>query len=98
MKREKSLLKCVLNRFDTIREFMALKSTMLELDGNGVDEDYQLRYVNTINTWAEPLNAQGITPNTVIDSNDEPPGNNQQRLQTRGYAHASSAHMHTSMF
>ena len=72
---------------------------MLELDGNGVDEDYQLRYTNTINTWAEPLNAQGISPNTPIDSNDEPPGNNQQRFLTRGYARsAASTHMHTSMF
>jgi hypothetical protein len=58
---------------------------MLELDGNGVDEDYQLRYANSINTWAEPLNAQGITPNTPIDAKSEPPGNNQQRLETRGY-------------
>ena len=28
-------------------------------------------YVNTINTWAEPRNAEGVTANTVIDSNDE---------------------------
>jgi hypothetical protein len=41
--------------------------------------------VNTINTWAEPRNANGITPNTVIDSNDSPPGNNQQRMTIRGY-------------
>jgi hypothetical protein len=41
--------------------------------------------VNTINTWAEPHNANGITPNTVIDSNDSPAGNNQQRLKYRGY-------------
>ncbi len=41
--------------------------------------------VNTINTWAEPRNANGITPNTVIDSNDSPPGNNQQRMKYRGY-------------
>ncbi len=41
--------------------------------------------VNTINTWAEPHNANGVTPNTVIDSNDEPPGNNQQRMAARGY-------------
>jgi len=40
-------------------------------------------YVNTINTWAEPHNANGITPNTVIDSNDEPPKNNQQRMSAR---------------
>jgi len=39
--------------------------------------------VNTINTWAEPHNANGITPNTVIDSNDEPPKNNQQRMSAR---------------
>ena len=39
--------------------------------------------VNTINTWAEPHNANGITPNTVIDSNDEPPQNNQQRTRPR---------------
>mmetsp|Transcript_28819 Transcript_28819/g.45187 ORF Transcript_28819/g.45187 Transcript_28819/m.45187 type:complete len:150 (+) Transcript_28819:222-671(+) len=42
-------------------------------------------YVNTINTWAEPHNANGVTPNTVIDSNDEPPANNQQRMSQRGY-------------
>jgi hypothetical protein len=41
--------------------------------------------VNTINTWAEPHNANGVTPNTVIDSNDEPPRNNQQRMTARGY-------------
>ena len=40
--------------------------------------------VNTINTWAEPHNANGVTPNTVIDSNDEPAGNNQQRMVARG--------------
>ena len=42
-------------------------------------------YVNTINTWAEPHNANGVTPNTIIDSNDEPPANNQQRMVARGY-------------
>jgi hypothetical protein len=42
-------------------------------------------YVNTINSWAEPHNANGVTPNTVIDSNDEPGGNNQQRMKARGY-------------
>ena len=42
-------------------------------------------YVNTINTWAEPHNANGVTPNTVIDSNDEPPMNNQQRMAARCY-------------
>ena len=41
--------------------------------------------VNTINTWAEPHNANGVTPNTVIDSNDEPPQNNQQRMTIRAY-------------
>jgi hypothetical protein len=41
--------------------------------------------VNTINTWAEPHNANGVTPTTVIDSNDEPPQNNQQRMSARGY-------------
>ena len=42
-------------------------------------------YENTINTWAEPHNANGVTANTVIDSNDEPPKNNQQRMAARGY-------------
>jgi len=42
-------------------------------------------YVNTINTWAEPHNANGVTPNSIIDSNDEPPCNNQQRMIQRGY-------------
>jgi hypothetical protein len=42
-------------------------------------------YENTINTWAEPRSAEGVTPNTVIDSNDEPPQNNQQRMTVRGY-------------
>ncbi len=41
--------------------------------------------INTINTWAEPHNANGVTPNTIIDSNDEPPGNNQQRMSYRNY-------------
>ena len=41
--------------------------------------------VNTINTWAEPHNANGVTPNTIIDSNDEPPANNQQRMTIRAY-------------
>ena len=40
--------------------------------------------VNTINTCAEPHNANGVTPN-IIDSNDEPAGNNQQRMAARGY-------------
>ena len=42
-------------------------------------------YENTINTRAEPHNANGVTANTVIDSNDEPPMNNQQRMESRGY-------------
>eukprot|EP00292_Cryptomonas_paramecium_P025508 CAMPEP_0113710616 /NCGR_PEP_ID=MMETSP0038_2-20120614/30259_1 /TAXON_ID=2898 /ORGANISM="Cryptomonas paramecium" /LENGTH=74 /DNA_ID=CAMNT_0000636699 /DNA_START=14 /DNA_END=238 /DNA_ORIENTATION=+ /assembly_acc=CAM_ASM_000170 len=73
--------------FENIREFVALRATFssLALDGNGIDEANELRYVNTINTWAEVRSAEGITANTVIDSNDEPPGNNQQRLSTRGY-------------
>jgi hypothetical protein len=41
--------------------------------------------VNTINTWAEPHNANGVTPNTITDSNNEPPGNNQQRMTIRNY-------------
>mmetsp|Transcript_73196 Transcript_73196/g.152849 ORF Transcript_73196/g.152849 Transcript_73196/m.152849 type:complete len:93 (-) Transcript_73196:67-345(-) len=41
--------------------------------------------INTINTWAEPHNANGVTPNTIIDSNDEPPCNNQQRMIARSY-------------
>jgi hypothetical protein len=40
-------------------------------------------YVNTINTWAEPHNAEGVTANTVIDSNDEVP----QKLQTSSFPH-----------
>ena len=34
----------------------------------------QVPYVNTINEWAEPNSALGLTANTVIDSNDSPPG------------------------
>jgi len=41
--------------------------------------------VNTINTWSEPHNANGVTSNTTIDSNDEPPSNNQQRMTMRAY-------------
>jgi len=41
--------------------------------------------INTINTWAEPHNANGVTPNTIIDANDEPPSNNQQRMTMRAY-------------
>jgi hypothetical protein len=33
----------------------------------------------------QPHSANGVTPNTVIDSNDEPAGNNQQRMVARGY-------------
>jgi hypothetical protein len=47
-------------------------------------EMFSLDYVNTINTWAEPHNANGVTPNTVTDSNDEPPAN-QQRMTIRKY-------------
>eukprot|EP00294_Goniomonas_avonlea_P004374 CAMPEP_0114555400 /NCGR_PEP_ID=MMETSP0114-20121206/8729_1 /TAXON_ID=31324 /ORGANISM="Goniomonas sp, Strain m" /LENGTH=86 /DNA_ID=CAMNT_0001740523 /DNA_START=25 /DNA_END=286 /DNA_ORIENTATION=+ len=35
--------------------------------------------VNSINDWAEPHNANGVTPNTPIDSNTEPPRNNMKR-------------------
>ena len=74
-------------RFQTIRNFVDLKESfsMLALDPNGNDVAALLRDVNTINTWAEPRNANGITPNTPIDSNDSPPGNNQQRMKYRGY-------------
>ena len=65
---------------------------------NGIDDAYELRYVNTINTWAEVRSAEGLSPNIPINSNDEPPGNNQQRLSIRGYAHSQSVHMQTSMF
>ena len=53
-----------------------------------VSEILQKEYIpdiNTINTWAEPHNANGVTPNTIIDSNDEPPANNQQRMVARNY-------------
>jgi len=56
-------------------------TTGLEIKAGG----RRLDDVNTINTWAEPHNANGVTPNTVIDSNDEPPGNNQQRMAAQGY-------------
>jgi len=56
--------------FATIRQFQEL---------------VEVPYVNTINTWAEPRSAEGVTANTVIDSNDEPPQNNQQRMAVRGY-------------
>jgi len=89
--------------FATIRQFQEL---------------VEVPYVNTINTWAEPRSAEGVTANTVIDSNDSPPGasltqdpqtrrlpcvlahsqiancsklshsfpgNNQQRMEIRGY-------------
>lgn len=59
--------------FQQIRQFVALKTTMLA------------EYDNTIDTWASPHNADGVTPNTVIDSNDEPAGTNQQRQEIRGY-------------
>ena len=41
--------------------------------------------VNGINTEAEPCSANGTATNTIIDSNDSPPGNNQQREVKRGY-------------
>ena len=41
--------------------------------------------VNGINTLAEPCSANGTATNTIIDSNDSPPGNNQQRMAKRGY-------------
>jgi hypothetical protein len=69
-----SLVPFVLSCAETM--FALLAMTML-LDANS--------YVNTINSWAEPHNANGVTPNTVIDSNDEPPCNNQQREIARGY-------------
>ncbi|EKX40849.1 hypothetical protein GUITHDRAFT_154025 [Guillardia theta CCMP2712] len=73
--------------FAILRQYVEVRQnfTMLTLDANGNDVDALLKDVNTINTWAEPHNANGITPNTVIDSNDEPPGNNQQRMAVRGY-------------
>jgi hypothetical protein len=46
---------------------------------------FEFSDINTINIWAEPHNANGVTPNTIIDSNDEPPCNNQQRIATRNY-------------
>jgi hypothetical protein len=46
--------------FATIRQFQEL--------------DVEVPYVNTINTWAEVKSAEGVTANTVIDSNDSPPG------------------------
>jgi hypothetical protein len=57
------------------RMFSLLRATMLEYVPD----------INTINTWAEPHNANGVTPNTIIDSNDEPPANNQQRMTARNY-------------
>ena len=36
---------------------------------------YVVPVPNTINTWAEPQNALGVTPNRVANSN-EMPGNN----------------------
>ena len=84
-------------RFENIRDFVALKASTTMLS-NGLDDAYELRYVNSINTWAEVKSAEGISANTVINSNDEPPGNNQQRLEIRGYARSESAHLHTAMF
>mmetsp|Transcript_99967 Transcript_99967/g.149796 ORF Transcript_99967/g.149796 Transcript_99967/m.149796 type:complete len:90 (-) Transcript_99967:65-334(-) len=61
-------------------DFFALQFTMFALLKMTMLDD-----VNTINEWAEPHNANGVTPNTVIDSNDEPPCNNQQRMTIRAY-------------
>ena len=65
--------------YHTLTAFMTFCTEMfaLLLEANS--------YVNTINTWAEPHNANGVTPNSIIDSNDEPPCNNQQRMIQRGY-------------
>ena len=40
---------------------------------------------NGINLIGDANSANGLTGNTVIDSNDEPAGNNQQRMLARGY-------------
>eukprot|EP00291_Cryptomonas_curvata_P014388 CAMPEP_0172151524 /NCGR_PEP_ID=MMETSP1050-20130122/276_1 /TAXON_ID=233186 /ORGANISM="Cryptomonas curvata, Strain CCAP979/52" /LENGTH=57 /DNA_ID=CAMNT_0012819637 /DNA_START=195 /DNA_END=368 /DNA_ORIENTATION=- len=57
----------------------------MTLLGSGDADALIIPDINTINTWAEPHNANGVTPNTIIDSNDEPPANNQQRIATRNY-------------
>jgi len=69
-----------LGREAHVRAVRLLAATMFSLLAMTMLDD-----VNTINTWAEPHNANGVTPNTVIDSNDEPPKNNQQRMTARGY-------------
>lgn len=85
-------------RFDNIREFVALQSTTTTMLSNGLNDAYELRYVNSINTWAEVRSAEGLSPNIPINSNDEPPGNNQERLAVRGYARSGAAHLQTSAF
>ena len=69
------VLWCVLIRTFCPQKMFSLLRTVLEY----------IPDVNTINTWAEPHNANGVTPNTIIDSNDEPAGNNQQRIAARNY-------------
>ena len=71
--REECVQTCGLTRAPLVVQMFALLA-MTMLDD-----------VNTINTWAEPHNANGVTPNNIIDSNDEPAGNNQQRMAARGY-------------
>ncbi len=85
-------------RFENIREFVALQSTTTTMLSNGIDDAYELRYVNSINNWAEVRSAEGLSPNIPINSNDEPPGNNQQRLSVRGYARSEGPHMQSSAF
>ena len=70
-----SIFRIFTNLLTFCRMFALLRTTMLEYVPD----------INTINTWAEPHNANGVTPNTIIDSNDEPPGNNQQRIIARNY-------------
>ena len=40
---------------------------------------------NGINLIGDANSANGLTGNPVIDSNDEPAGNNQQRMDKKGY-------------
>ena len=40
---------------------------------------------HSLRCMQQPHSANGVTPNTIIDSNDEPAGNNQQRMVARGY-------------
>ena len=67
-------------RYFVCRMFALLVRTMLNPSC-----EYDTDCINTINTWSEPHNANGVTPNTIIDSNDEPAGNNQQRVIVHGY-------------